>query len=243
MRVALLSDMHGNAVAFRAALADIERQNVDLIVSLGDVAQGGPQPTECVELLSELQCPRVFGNSDAFLVTLDLGAEPVEDEQERQRLLRVGQWSREQLRDEGVEFLRSFRPTLDVDVGGRTVLCCHATPNSNEEIILPSTPLERAAAALNGVTADGVAAGHVHLQWLRRFGGVLWFCVGSVGLVYQHTEPPDAVPFEPWAEYAILGDELAVEFRRVPFDVEELIAIARAKDFPDFERWAPLWKR
>jgi len=77
--------MHGNAVAFRAALADVERHNIDLIVSLGDVAQGGPQPKECVDLLRELGCPCVFGNSDDFLLTLDFGAEPVEDEERRER--------------------------------------------------------------------------------------------------------------------------------------------------------------
>lgn len=74
MRVALLADMHGNAVAFRAAVADVERQDVDLIVSLGDVAQGGPQPKECVDLLREVGCECVFGNSDEFLLTLDLGS-------------------------------------------------------------------------------------------------------------------------------------------------------------------------
>src|SRR5437867_931457 len=72
VRIALLADVHGNAVAFRAALADLEDRGVDLIVSLGDVAQGGPQPVECVELLRELECPCVFGNSDEFLLTLDL---------------------------------------------------------------------------------------------------------------------------------------------------------------------------
>lgn len=243
MRVALVSDMHGNAVALRAALADIERQDVDLIVSLGDVAQGGPQPVECIELLRELGCPCVYGNSDHFLVTLDLGAEPVEDEERRERLLHTAHWSREQLGDVGIEFLRSFRPTVEVEVGGPSVLCCHATPGSNEDVVLPGTPSEEARAALDGVTVDAVAAGHVHLQWLRRFGDVLWFCVGSVGLVYEHSEPLDDVPFEPRSEYALVDDDLAVEFRRIPFDVEELIEDARAKDFPDFGRWAAMWKR
>jgi putative phosphoesterase len=243
MRVAVVSDMHGNAVAFRAALADIERQDVDLIVSLGDVAQGGPQPVECVELLRELQCPCVFGNSDEFLLTLDLGAEPIEDEEQRQRLLDVAQWSREQLGEHGLEFLGSFQPTVEVEVGGRNVLCCHATPGSNEDVVLPTTPSEEVRTTLDGVTADAIAAGHVHLQWLRRFGQVLWFCVGSVGLVYEHKEPLDDVPFEPCSEYALVSDDLAVEFRRIAFDVEQVIEDARAKDFPDVERWAAMWKR
>ncbi len=235
--------MHGNAVALRAVLAELEEHRPDLIVSLGDVAQGGPQPMECIELLRELDCPCVFGNSDEFLLTLELGAEPIEDEEHKRRLLETGRWSQEQLRSDGLEFLRGFRPTLELDIGGRTLVCCHATPTSNEDVILPVTPSEDVERMLGDVGADAVAAGHVHLQWLRRFGSLLWFCVGSVGLVYEHKEPLDDVPFEPWSEYALVDERLAVEFRRIRYDVEELIAAARAKDFPGFERWAAMWKR
>lgn len=207
--------MHGNAVAFRAALADLEERKPDLIVALGDVAQGGPQPRECVEVLQELGCPCVYGNSDHFLVTLDPGDEPADERQ-----LTTAHWSREQLGEEGLDFLRSFAPTVRT---GR-VLCCHATPTSNEDVVLPDTD------GIPPVDADAVAAGHVHQQWLRRFERTLWFCVGAIGV-------------SRWCEYALVDDEtVAVEFRRIPFDLDELIGDARAKDFPHFERWVESWK-
>lgn len=234
MRIALVSDMHGNAVALRAALADLEPRKPDLIVSLGDVAQGGPQPRECVDLLRELECPCVYGNSDHFLVALDFGDEEVTEQQ-----LATAHWSREQLGEDGLAFLRSFQPTVDAG----PLLCCHATPRSNEELVLPQTPHEEVEAVLADVSARAVATGHVHLQWLRRFGQTLWLSVGSVGLVWEHREPLDEVPFHPVSEYALVdGETLAVEFRRIPFDVQELIADARAKDFPDFERWVAQWR-
>jgi predicted phosphodiesterase len=227
--------MHGNAVAFRAVLADLEDRKPDLIVSLGDVAQGGPQPLECVELLQELGCPCVYGNSDHFLVALDFGSEPVTEQQ-----LATAHWSREQLGEEGLEFLRSFEPT----VRAGPLLCCHATPTSNEDVILPATPIDDVEPIMEGVSARAIATGHVHLQWLRRFGARLWLSVGSIGLVWLHKEPLDEVPFEPVSEYAVVdADSLAIEFRQIPFDVEELIAAARAKDFPGFEQWAAQWKR
>ena len=239
MRVALLSDMHGNAVAFRSALADVERHEVDLIVSLGDVAQGGPQPKECIDLLRELDCPCVFGNSDDFLLTLDFGADPVDDEEDRRRLLESADWSRGQLGAEGLDFLRGFQPTVQAG----DVICCHATPLSNEDVILPESERTQLERALANVETAAVAAGHVHLQWLRRVNGKLWFCVGSVGLVYEQKQPLDPVPFLPWSEYAIVDDELEISFRRIPFDVEELIDAARESDFPHFDRWASMWQR
>ncbi|MFL6021009.1 MAG: metallophosphoesterase family protein [Gaiellaceae bacterium] len=217
MRIALLADMHGNAVAFRAALADLEAREPDLIVALGDVAQGGPQPRECVDLLRELDCPCVYGNSDHFLVTLDPGGETADERQ-----LETARWSREQLGDDGLAFLRSFRPTVQA---GR-ILCCHATPTSNEDVVLPTTDPDTIAQ----IDADAVAAGHVHLQWLRRLGRTLWFCVGAVGI-------------SRYCEYALAdADTLAVEFRRIPFDVDELLAAARTAGFPFYEQWAPQWR-
>jgi diadenosine tetraphosphatase ApaH/serine/threonine PP2A family protein phosphatase len=206
--------MHGNAVAFRAALVDLEADEPDLIVALGDVAQGGPQPRECVELLQELGCPCVYGNSDHFLVELDFGQEPITEQQ-----LETAEWSREQLGEDGVEFLRSFEPTVRT---GR-VLCCHATPTSNEDVVLPDTN------RIPAVDAAAVAAGHVHRQWLRRFGRTLWFCVGAIGAGR-------------WCEYALVDDEtLAVEFRSIPYDVDALIADAREKSFPHVDSWAESW--
>ena len=233
--------MHGNAVAFRAALEDVERVEPDLIVSLGDVAQGGPQPVECIELLRGLDCPCVYGNSDDFLITLDLGAEADMEEERKQRVLEVLDWSRERIGDDGLAFLRGFQPTVEIDLDGHRVVCCHATPTSNEDVVLPSTSPEEIP-----VDGDVVAAGHVHLQWLRRVRGTLWFCAGSVGLVYEHKEPLDEAPFLPYSEYAVLTAEdgrLDVEFRRIQFDVEELIAAARAADFPEVDRWAAMWQR
>ena len=232
--------MHGNAVAFRAALADVERVAPDLIVSLGDVAQGGPQPRECVEILRGLGCQCVFGNSDEFLLTLDLGqeAETMDDERKEQ-LLEVGRWSQEQLGEDGLAFLRSFQPTVEVDLDGLRLVCCHATPTSNEDVVLPATPPDEIP-----VAGDVVAAGHVHLQWLRRVRGALWLCVGSVGLVYE--EPTVERPFLPHSEYAVLTAEegrVDVEFRRIAFEVDELLAAVRSGGLPDAERYAAMWQR
>ncbi len=234
--------MHGNAVAFRAALEDVERVEPDLLVSLGDVAQGGPQPRECVEILRELGCPCVFGNSDEFLLELDLGQEAeTVDEERKKQLLEVGRWSQEQLGEDGVGFLRSFRPTVEVDLDGLRLVCCHATPTSNEDVVLPSTPPDEIP-----VAGDVVAAGHVHLQWLRRVRGTLWLCAGSVGLVYEHEDPTAETPFLPYSEYAVLtavDGRVDVEFRRIGFDVDELLAAVRTSGLPDAERYAGMWQR
>ncbi len=122
-------------------------------------------------------------------------------------------------------------------------MCCHATPTSNEDVILPDASRDRIAEALGD--ADVVATGHVHLQWLRRVGRRLWLSVGSTGLVWEHKDPLDEQPFDPWAEYTVLAAErgrFGVDFRRVPFDVQKLLEVYRSSGMPHAEWYASQWK-
>ena len=165
MRVALISDSHGNAVGLRAALEDIERRGADLVVALGDMAQGGPQPTECLELLRDMDARVVLGNSDAFLLDADAGAEITTERQLTQR-----DWSLSQLTPTDVDYMRSFEATVEVDLDGLRLLCFHAVPADYDSVVLPEDPPD----AFTGTGADVLAGGHVHVQQLRRVGGA-WY--------------------------------------------------------------------
>jgi predicted phosphodiesterase len=71
MRIALISDPHGDFVALQAVISDIERQNdLDEVLVGGDLAQGGPQPAEVVDEIRRRGWPSVRGNSDDFLVQM-----------------------------------------------------------------------------------------------------------------------------------------------------------------------------
>ena len=86
MRIAIIADIHGNALALDAALADIERGGYDHLVCLGDVIQGGPQPEQVVARLRSLGCPTVLGNADAYLLTgAETEAEPLADARRRRQ--------------------------------------------------------------------------------------------------------------------------------------------------------------
>ena len=136
MRIAVISDMHGNCVALDAVLADVQARPVDQIVCLGDAIQGGPQPAEVVARLRELGCPVVLGNADAFLLTGDDGNEAVSAQQ------RAAQdWSLAQLSEADRAFIAAFHPTVEIALpGNRRLLCFHGSPTSFHDIIFPETP-------------------------------------------------------------------------------------------------------
>ena len=240
MRVALFSDVHGNGVAFRAMLTDLAEQDYDAVVCLGDHAQGGPEPAACLELLRELGAPAVYGNSDHFLLTLDPGEEEVTEAQ-----IENAQWAQAQLSDDLRTFHESFPPTVELDLGdGRTLLAFHATPRSRDEIVGPWIEEEQFREPFLGLDAHVFAGGHTHQQWARRLGDAYYVNPGSVGLPVDHLQsgPTKA---ERLAEYAILTvgrAAVGVEFRRVPFDVDELFRSIEGRGMPDPESAAQFWR-
>lgn len=240
MRTALISDIHGNAVALEAVLADLERDPVDQVVCLGDAVQGGAQPGETVEALRGLACPTVLGNADAFLLDPDAGREVPTERQLETRL-----WSLGRLGESGVEYLRSFVATIELDLGwGRTLLGFHGSPASYDDVLLPHLPEDEFRRLVGPPAAEVFAGGHVHLQYLRRYGESLFVNPGSVGLGYDHAGPEGELRLDAFAAYArVVVDEgrLEVAFRRVPFSREAVTAAIEASGMPHMDELRPQW--
>ena len=238
MKIAAISDIHGNAYSLGLVLGDLEKRRVDRVVCLGDTVQGGAQPAETVEALRRLACPIVMGNADAWL--LDEGDDTKEPTTSQQREVR--EWTISRLSSSDLDFLRSCQPTVTVDLdAGRRLLCFHGSPHSFDDILLPDTPNETWDQMLGGFSPSIMAGGHTHTQQLRRVREGLFFNPGSVGLAYDYHLSEESYHADPWAEYAILtveGGEPSVEFRRVPIDVDELVRITRTSGRPHADKVA-----
>jgi putative phosphoesterase len=232
MRVAAISDIHGNRFALDAALADVEKHAIDKIVCLGDTVQGGPQPVETVERLRKLGSPVVLGNADAWLLNEEAdSAEPTSEEQREVRAWTISKLSRADL-----DFLRSYKPTVEIKLdGGQRLLCFHGSPTSYDDILLPDSPKERWDQLLGPYSPAIMAGGHTHTQQVRRIRGGLFFNPGSVGVAYDVWLPKEEFRTEPWAEYAILSFEdgySSLEFRRAYYDLEGLIQTIESSGRP-----------
>jgi len=236
MRIAVISDMHGNDLAFEAVEADFQKQNVDQIVCLGDAIQGGPQPAEIVQRLRKLKCPVVMGNADAWLIS---GEETADEGIPPERLKKMGEvrnWSLSRLTEEDIDFIAKFQPTVTLPLlDDLELLCFHGSPVSFDDVILPAASEEDFQKFLGPYAGSILTGGHTHAQQIRRLGELFFFNPGSVGFAYSHNQPDDNFQADPWAEYAILTAEdgrTGLEFRRVPFDENELVRIYRESGRP-----------
>jgi predicted phosphodiesterase len=206
--LALVSDIHGNDAALAAVVAELERLGVERAVCLGDVAQGGSQPAEVLDRLAALGWPVILGNADAFLLEVpDDSPEELTD-----ALLERREWSLAQLEARHLDQIRSFAPTLDIDLDdGLRLRAFHGSPGSYDDVLLPETPDERAERLYGGSGVDLLAGGHTHLQWARHVDGALYVNPGSVGLAYDRFDSEETPTT--FAEYALVTRG-SVEFRR-----------------------------
>jgi predicted phosphodiesterase len=237
-RLALLSDQHANDVAFRAALEDVERLGVEDVVCLGDVVQGGTEPAQTLDRLASLGCETVLGNADAFL--LDVPPDSPEPVTERQ--LEVRDWTVAQVGSSGLEQIRSFVPVVRRELEGVSLLLFHGSPSSYDDVLLPELGGEALQPFL-GHDAALLAGGHTHLQWTRRIGDALYVNPGSVGISYdRHEDPPPLRPLAEWALVTVEDGTVAVEFRQVPYAVEDVHAAAKRSGRPHADEWAAQWE-
>ena len=216
MRVAVLSDIHGNLPALEAVLEQVARETPDLVVVCGDVASG-PLPVETLTVLMALPDVRfLHGNADRSLVAgFDGSAKP--------RLAGpAADWCAAQLSKEHRDFLASFpaEVRLEIDGLGR-VLFCHGSPRGDEEMMTAATPEDRLREFTAGSETDVIVCGHTHIQFDRTVDGVRIVNPGSVGMPYG----------EPGAYWALLGP--GVDFRRTDYDRESAAARIGKSSWPD----------
>jgi predicted phosphodiesterase len=184
MRVALLSDIHGNLVALDAVLADMQQHGpFDYTVVAGDLVWNGPWPAEVVDRLTDLNCPVVQGNTDRlFLRAPD---DPPEGK-EPASFAAESQWMRGRLGPRRVDYLSSLPFSYRIEApNGYDLLVVHATPSSIDYYISPQMGYPELDAAL-GPDDDcdwgALAFGHLHVPFVAEWRGRLLADVASTGL-------------------------------------------------------------
>jgi putative phosphoesterase len=226
MRIAVISDIHGNQLAFEAVLTDLAQQPaVDELVIAGDLCLNGPRPKEVLQMVQDLRCPVIQGNVDEQTVKPEL----VKGEKKRS----VIDWTREEIGDEGITYLKALaQQHLVTNPEGTDLLVVHANPLDMYAAIFPTTPDGKLEHLLHKLphTVGALAFGHLHIAYTRRWQHILLVDTGSCGL------PRDN---DPRASYAIIEWKDGVwqaEHRRIVYDVKAVIKQLRQSKIPNVEK-------
>ncbi len=237
MRLAVISDVHGNIASLEAVLNDIERQNVDQTVNLGDCLSGPFDAFATADLLMSLDLPTVRGNHDRQLY-----------DRPREKMGQWESWIIDDLSAAHLDWVQSFPLVLEIG----NVLLCHATPNSDYENWLDYrgdhnrlVPRDLGAVELRaaGVPQNLILCGHTHTpRTVRLTDGRKIVNPGAVGCpAYLDTRCEPAFIHQtgsPDARYAVVescGEDWRVELISVPYDASQMSELARKNGA---ESWA-----
>jgi len=237
MRIAVLSDIHGNLPALESVLADARRQGCDRLVNLGDILSGPLWPRQTLECLQALDLPTIAGNHERQLLGDPAGLAPSDAH------------ARQALDPAQLDWLAALPPLLRLG----ELLLCHGTPGSDLDYLLDDLDADgglaaastgAVAARLRHPLADGaraIACGHSHTpRSLVLEDGRLVLNPGSVGLpafFTAHPHPHRAGTGSPHARYAVLEHGAGgwqVHPRAVDYPFEQAARRAQALGRPDW---------
>jgi putative phosphoesterase len=228
MRIAVITDIHGNLPALEATLDAIEGLGVDRVYCGGDLVGYGPRPSEVCALIEGRGIPTIYGNYD-FAIARDLedcGCAYITPHDREIGQLSVD-WTLAHTDAAAKRFMAGLPFDLRLEMGGRRVRLVHGSPRKVNEYLFEDKPARLYERLASQADCDVLVFGHTHKPWVREYGGVLFVNCGSVG------KPKDGDPRGAFALLELTGDRIEAAIERVPYDALAVAREMRAVGLPD----------
>jgi len=226
MRLAVISDIHGNLHALESVWADLQAQAPDAVMCLGDLVGYGAFPNEVIDFVRSRNVPVLMGNYDDGVGydRDDCGCvyqDPVDDALGHQSLL----WTRAHVTAGRKAYLRELPFDRREVMDGRRARFVHGSPRKINEYLYEDRPESVFKNVARAADCDVLFFGHTHLPYQKQVDGTLFVNTGSVG------KPKDG---DPRAGYVLAdwGPEPAITVRRVAYDVAAAAQAVRSSGLP-----------
>ncbi|ESU32043.1 hypothetical protein G3A_12975 [Bacillus sp. 17376] len=227
MKIAFISDIHGNAVALEAVLQNIKARNADKVYVLGDICYRGPEPQRSLDLVRELNAEVIKGNADEWVVRgVQQGEVPA---QALEMMNKERDWTITQLDTESIDYLKSLPSESKIELEGVRIHAYHATPQSLFDVVLPDESEETLIESQMVQEAEIYIYAHIHKPYIRYTNGKCIINTGSVGL------PFDGLNKASYAMVELHSNNYQTVIIRVDYDVEKVIDQFRVIDYPNKE--------
>ncbi len=235
MKVAVISDIHGNYQALESVMQDVKNKGCEKVFCLGDLAMAGPQPRMIIDFVrKQTNWEVIQGNTDKLIA--DFSPEILENVKNHFPVMAKALADDVfYIEDDKKDYLRNLPEQKELNIEGVKILLVHGSPRRNNEDILPDMPLSQVEEMVLGVDADIIFCGHTHVpcgyQTNKKQTVVN---VGSVGR---------PMTGEPKACYVVADFEngaFSIEHRFVNYDYETAAHIMEVRGFDGADKIAQM---
>ncbi|WP_406542060.1 metallophosphoesterase family protein [Clostridium ljungdahlii] len=174
MKIAIISDIHGNLEALKAALCDIEKKSIDTIICLGDLVGYGPYPNEVIQLVREKHILNILGNYDAAV--LEKKFNYIRDNEVNKFCM---PWAAEELSEENRDYLNSLPGEIVLNFGSKKFHFVHGSNKSINEYLKENS--KEAEEAMDVLEEDVLICAHTHIPYRKKYGDKILLNDGSIG--------------------------------------------------------------
>ncbi len=240
MKIAIISDIHGNIDALNSVLADIKNENCNKIFCLGDIAMAGPQPKEAIAKIKSLMSTSDFhiiqGNTDKMLSEFSFD---IYNEIIKTSTVMASAYLADSklLSNEEKDFLKNLQKEEEINLFGIKILLVHGSPRKNNENIFPNLSIEEVEEIIKDTDANLIFCGHTHMPCGYQTNTEQTVVnVGSVGRPFSE---------EPKACYVVLDiDEITstytIKHKLIKYNVEHASEILRKRNFEGCDKLAKM---
>ncbi len=237
MKIAILSDIHGNTWALNEVLQDIKSKKIETIINLGDSLNGPLDPKGTFNLLIENNVLSICGNGDRLIL------ESLSSTSQSKTF----EYVITQVDNDIIDWLKK----LPFEIVNNGIYCCHASPDSDTSYLLENLKSDHVEIKefseidriLKNIKQEIIVCGHSHVSRIVKTANKLILNVGSVGLPAYDDELP--IPhkmenFNPYASYSILTlseNPVKIEQVSISYDYEAAARTAEKNDRNDWAKW------
>ena len=238
MKIAVISDIHGNMQALETVLDSIKKEKCEKIFCLGDLAMAGPEPSKTIDKIRDLQNNFDFeiiqGNTDEMIANCDNQMLHLLEE----NVPVMANALRDDVQvvnEEQKRYLRELPKQKEFEIQGVKILLVHGSPTKNNENIFSNLKLEEVEEMIAGTTADIIFCGHTHVPCGYQTNTKQTVVnVGSVGRPFSE---------EPKSCYAVLeidNGEFSVKHNLLAYDVNKASMLLRERGFEGADKLAEM---
>lgn len=239
MKIAVISDIHGNLEAMKSIVEDIKNEGCEKIFCLGDLAMAGPMPKETIDfvrnLKNEFDFEIIQGNTDEMIAL----AQDCIYEKIKEALPVMAEAYKSDIKtvtDEQKEYLKNLPKQKEIKIGELKILLVHGSPRKNNEDISPNLDIKIVEEMIKDTDADLILCGHTHIPCgYQTNTNQTVINAGSVGRPFSA---------EPKSCYCVLTLDGTKNFLAkhnfVEYDFEKAAKILEQRDFEGSDKMADM---